>query len=144
MDRGVFKSSKEAESTSVTAALDWYIDEIVPRKKTTCQRRDANRVRFLQKHLPFAPSPMAAVNGKDIMTFIRQGEKGALGANTIRLDLALLSHLFKTARTAWGTESLSNPVDLIKGQRPKLPFNNPGNRSLPTLTSYSAIASISG
>jgi integrase len=39
----------------------------------------------------------------------------------IRLDLALLSRLFNTARTAWGMESLTNPVDLVKGQRSKLP-----------------------
>ena len=33
----------------------------------------------------------------------------------------MLSHLFNTARAAWGMESLTNPVDLVKGQRPKLP-----------------------
>lgn len=76
-------------------------------------------MRFLQKHLPFRFAPLAAVNGKDIMTFIRQGENEGLSANTIRLDLALLSHLFNVARTAWGMESLGNPVELVKGQRPK-------------------------
>ena len=54
------------------------------------------------------------------MSFIKTRRAGA-GPNTVRLDLALLSHLFNTARTAWGMESLSNPVDLIKSRRPKLP-----------------------
>ena len=53
--------------------------------------------------------------------FVRECESRDLSPNTIRLHLALLSHLFNTARTAWGMESLSNPVDLVKGQRPKLP-----------------------
>ena len=52
---------------------------------------------------------------------LRGMEARGLSPNTVRLHLALLSHLFNTARTAWGMESLSNPVDLVKGQRPKLP-----------------------
>ena len=44
-----------------------------------------------------------------------------LGGGSVRIHLALLSHLFNTARTAWGMESLSNPVEMVKGQRPKLP-----------------------
>ena len=35
--------------------------------------------------------------------------------------MLLLSHLFNTARAAWGMESLINPADLVRGQRPKLP-----------------------
>ncbi len=55
------------------------------------------------------------------MSFIKTRQAGGAGPNTVRLDLALLSHLFNTARTAWGMESLANPVELVKGQRPKLP-----------------------
>ena len=54
-------------------------------------------------------------------TVIREKMGHGLSPNTIRIHLALLSHLFNTARTAWGMESLTNPVDLVKGQRPKLP-----------------------
>ncbi|MHB1565128.1 MAG: site-specific integrase [Acidiferrobacter sp.] len=55
------------------------------------------------------------------MAFIKSRAADGAGPNTIRLDLALLSHLFNVARTAWGMESLANPVELVKGQRPKLP-----------------------
>ncbi len=44
-----------------------------------------------------------------------------MSANTIRLELAVISHLFNVARTAWGMESLANPVELARGQRPRLP-----------------------
>ncbi|EQD54850.1 phage integrase family protein, partial [mine drainage metagenome] len=40
---------------------------------------------------------------------------------TVHLGLALLSHLFEVARSAWGMESLVNPVPLAKTARPKLP-----------------------
>ena len=32
-----------------------------------------------------------------------------------------MSHLYNIARSAWGMESLGNPVDLVRTQRPKLP-----------------------
>jgi len=40
-------------------------------------------------------------------------------ANTIRLHLAVLSHLFTIAKSEWGFEQLENPVINLK--RPKLP-----------------------
>ena len=40
---------------------------------------------------------------------------------TIHKEPNLPSHLFNTARTAWGMESLTNPVDLVKGRCPKVP-----------------------
>ncbi|MDP3330635.1 MAG: integrase, partial [Methylococcaceae bacterium] len=37
-----------------------------------------------------------------------------LAENTIRLDIALLSVVFETARKEWGMESLTNPCKAIK------------------------------
>lgn len=41
------------------------------------------------------------------------------GGNTIRLELALISHLYEVARKDWGLETLANPVKAIR--KPKLP-----------------------
>ena len=118
--RGVFVCRAEAEATSLTKALERYRDEIVPTKKQP--DRERRRVDGLIKQIGgLAPRPLAAIRGKDIVTFIKDRAAGGAGPNTVRLDLALISHLFNTARTAWGMESLSNPVDMVKGQRPKLP-----------------------
>ena len=46
-------------------------------------------------------------------------EKGGVEPNTIRLDLALISHLFSTAIKEWGMTGLINPVQQIR--KPKLP-----------------------
>ena len=118
MDRGVFVSRAEAESTTLSEALERYALEVAPKKKDA--HRDILRCRRFQQR-PFARKTLAAIRGKDIAGFIQERQADGVGANMIRLDLALLSHLFNTARTAWGMESLSNPVDLVKGQRPKLP-----------------------
>ena len=120
MSRGVFVSRTEAEGTTLAEALNRYRTEIIPQKKNV--DREARRVNGLIHMLgPLAPRFLASIRGKDIMSFIKTRQAGGAGPNTVRLDLALLSHLFNTARTAWGMESLTNPVDLVKGQRPKLP-----------------------
>ncbi len=120
MDRGVFVSRTESENTTLGEALTRYLTEVTPTKKPTTAYRERVIGRYLQGH-PLARRALASVRGKDMADYMRQRQGDGKGANTIRLELALLSHLFNTARTAWGMESLSNPVDLVKGQRPKLP-----------------------
>ena len=105
-----------------------YAREVSSKKKSSL--REAYAIRWWQAS-SLAVRPLAAIRGKDIATAVRvmssqrerrrRGDAPGLAPNTIRLHLALLSHLFNTARTAWGMESLTNPVDLVKGQRPKLP-----------------------
>jgi integrase len=120
MDRGIFVSRTEAEGTTLAEALNRYRTEIVPQKKNA--ERESRRVNGLIPMLgPLALRFLASIRGKDIMSFMKTRQAGCAGPNTVRLDLALLSHLFNVARTAWGMESLSNPVELVKGQRPKLP-----------------------
>ena len=126
--RGVFVCRAEAEGTSLSEALDRYAREVSSKKKGGGVR-ELYSIRWWQDS-KIATRSLAAVRGKDVAdavanmgavrTRARAGAKG-LSSNTIRLHLALLSHLFNVARTAWGMESLSNPVDLVKGQRPKLP-----------------------
>ena len=118
MDRGIFVSRVEAEATTLAEALERYALEVAPKKKDA--HHDILRCRRFQQR-PFARKSLAAIRGKDIAGFIQERQAEGIGANMIRLDLALLSHLFNTARTAWGMESLINPVDIVKGQRPKLP-----------------------
>ena len=118
MDRGSFVSRTEAENTTLAEALDRYLKEVTPTKKPSTVAREKNRVAVLAA-LPLARRFLASIKGSDIAIFIRSRQ--GLGANTIRLDLALLSHVFTVAGSAWGMESLGNPVKRIRGQRPKLP-----------------------
>lgn len=118
MERGVFVSRAEAEATTLAEALNRYEAEVSVRKRGSARER--RRIeRWRQR--PLAKRSLASIRGKDIADYIRERETEGAGPNTIRLDLALLSHLFTVARSAWGMESLSNPVALVKGSRPKLP-----------------------
>lgn len=120
MGNGTFVSRAEAEATSLSEALERYEQEISPRKKITTVARERDRIRALANSA-LGQRSLASIRGKNIASLVRDMEASGLGANTIRLYLALLSHLFNVARTAWGMESLSNPVDIVKGQRPRLP-----------------------
>ena len=130
MDRGIFVSRAESEDTTLAEALSRYERDISSKKRSG--PREAYVIRWWLAS-PVASRSLASIRGKDIASAVavmaskrnryRKGDNVAQGLrpNTIRLHLALLSHLFNTARTAWGMESLTNPVDLVKGQRPKLP-----------------------
>ena len=118
MGRGVFVSRAEAEGTTLAEALVRYAVEVSNKKKSG--PREAYTIRVWQESA-LGPRALASIRGKDIAQAVRGFEARGLAPNTIRIHLALLSHLFNTARTAWGMESLTNPVDLVKGQRPKLP-----------------------
>ncbi len=118
IDRGVFVSRTEAEATTLAEALGRYEVEVSNKKKSGA--REAYTIRVWQES-PLGARALASIRGKDVAQAVRDFEARRLAPNTIRIHLALLSHLFNTARTAWGMESLTNPVDLVKGQRPKLP-----------------------
>ena len=129
MARGVFVSRAEAEATTLNEALKRYGSEVRSKKKGG-GIREFYSIRWWQDSL-IASRSIASIRGKDVAdavasmgavrTRARAGANKGLSPNTIRIHLALLSHLFNVARTAWGMESLGNPVDLVKGQRPKLP-----------------------
>ena len=118
--RGVFVSRAEAEGTPLSDALQRYLAEITPTKKATTIARERNRVKVVMD-LPLSRRSLASIKGSDIAAQVRDWQAHGKGANSIRLDLALLSHVFTVAGSVWGMESLGNPVKRIRGQRPKLP-----------------------
>ena len=105
MARGEFVSREEAESTTLYEALDRYAREITPQKKSALH--EANRIANLKKTW-LAQRSLAEIRGVDLARY-RDERRRDVAANTVRLDLALISHLYNIARTEWGMESLSNP-----------------------------------
>ena len=118
MDRGVFVSRAEAEGTTLAEALARYRRDVTPAKKGASIERF--RLDRWAAH-DYARRSLASIRGKDIADYIEERRQDGAAPATIHKEINLLSHLFNTARTAWGMESLTNPVDLVKGQRPKTP-----------------------
>lgn len=109
MDRGIFVSRAEAESTTLKKALERYLEEVTPRKRgadVEKYRINAMIARDLSKRF------LANIRSSDIAKFRDSRLDHGISASTVMKDLALLSHLFETARKEWNIE-VDNPVKKI-------------------------------
>ena len=118
MDRGVFVSRAEAESTTLAEALDRYRREVTTNKKPSTANRETYTICWWQASL-LGPRSLASIRAKDIGSVLTAKARDGAAPHTIHLHLALISHLFTTARRVWGMEGLSNPAEMV--QKPRLP-----------------------
>ena len=79
--------------------------------------QEKKRIRAWKLH-PLAKRFLATIQGKDIAAWRDARIKSGSSANTVRLDLAVISHLFEIARKEWGMEGLTNPVKAIRMPSP--------------------------
>src|SRR6185503_12003980 len=105
--RGGTVVSTEAGRTTLFEALDRYGREITPRKKGA--RREEDRI-TLWKRNPLALRFLSQLRGADFAKYRDDRRAQGRADNTIRLDLALIGHLFEIARKEWGMEGLRNPI----------------------------------
>lgn len=116
MVRGVFIQRAPSEKTTVADALDRYEREIVPTKKASTQRREGARIRELKAN--FGKYSLAAVT-PDLVSRYRDDRLARGKANnTVRLELALLGHLFNVAIKEWHIGLIFNPVANIRKPSP--------------------------
>jgi integrase len=122
MDKGVFVSLEEAESITLAEALDRYAVEVTAKKKG--RRQEESRIRLWKDH-PLARRSLAAIRSVDIAAFRDARLKAGAAPATVRLDLALVSHLYTIAAKEWGLP-VRNPVRSVSLPSP----NNARNRRL--------------
>ncbi len=116
MARRVFVSRAEAEETTLREALERYAQEISRQKKGAARERSTIAA---WQASPLGGRILASIRGKDVAAAIQAMTREGLSPNTIRIYLALLSHLFNIARKEWGMVSLTNPVEFVR--KPRLP-----------------------
>lgn len=124
MDRGAFVSRREAESTTLKEALERYQREVTPRKRGADPEK--YRIKALLAH-SICKRTLAGIRGVDIAKLRDEELARGLAASTVVKSLALLSHLFETARKEWSIE-VDNPVKKIS--KPKV--DNARERRLST------------
>ncbi|MBU2717949.1 site-specific integrase [Acidithiobacillus ferridurans] len=115
MDRGAWRDRSEAESTTLGECIQRYLTEVTPRKKNS-HPETLKLEQWLRR--PLSKRFMASIRGKDVADVIKDMESEGKGGNTIRLHLAVFSHVFKVAKTEWGMESISNPYEAVR--KPKI------------------------
>lgn len=109
MGRGLFVDRREAESTSLLEALERYEKEVSVLK----DGYETEKFRIGSwKRLAIAKRSLASLQGKDFAKF-RDERLKTVKASTVQKDLAVISHLFNTARKEWGL-GVTNPIENIK------------------------------
>jgi integrase len=116
MVRGVFIQRSPSEKMLMSKALERYVQEVVPTKKESTQRREGARIRELTAF--FGQYSLAAVTPDLVAKFrdmrIAQGKAN----NSVRLELALLGHLFNVVIREWHIGLAYNPVANIRKPSP--------------------------
>ena len=80
-------------------ALDKYIATVTPQKKPTTQRRETACAKNLRDF--FSSYALVAIKPPLISAYRSHREAQGKSADTVRLELALLSHLFTKAIRSW-------------------------------------------
>jgi len=112
IDGGVYVDRTAAENMTLIDALDRYIKTISRQKKGRGYECDKSQAGIIKKY-PAARLPLSKITSADISRF--RDERGkVVGANTVRLNLALISHVFTIAVKEWDMSYLINPVMNIR------------------------------
>lgn len=125
MVRGVYIQRAPSERMTVKVALERYLKEVTPRKKASTQVREQRRVGVLIEHLGryslAALTPEIIANFRDLRLNGDPEGKGSAkphSNNTVRLELAMLGHMFNVAMKEWGLGLTYNPVQSIRRPSP--------------------------
>lgn len=116
MIRGVHIKRSPPESMTIDAALNRYIVEVTPTKRPSTQYAEKMRSKKLRKNLgDYSLTSLSP----DIVAKYRDSRlaEGKI-PSTVRLELALLGHLYTIAIKEWGLGLVYNPVASIRWPAP--------------------------
>ncbi|WP_429628109.1 site-specific integrase [Tunturiibacter psychrotolerans] len=125
--RGVYVNRATADRMTVKEAIERYLAEITPTKRPKSQISERGFSKPLLQHLgryslsAVTPSLVAGYRDKRLAGEHRRDKEGnpiPLAANTVRLELALLGHMFRIAMREWGVAIASNPVLNVRRPSP--------------------------
>jgi integrase len=121
--RNAYIDRYEADTTTLAEALNRYKLEITPSKKGAAQ--EERRIAQWLRH-PVAKQSLSSLKPSDFAKHRDARIMAGKAASTIRLELAIISHLFTIAIKEWGIPGLTNPIESIR--KPKA--DNARNRRL--------------
>lgn len=117
LERGLYIADmEEARRMTFAEALERYLKECVDGTKHAQAQR--NRAAALLKRSGWGPIALANLRSAQLARYIKKRQAVGVAGNTIRLDLALISCVYRVACCDWGMEGLRNPVKTVS--KPKL------------------------
>lgn len=111
MSRSRFVDNRAAMRTTLAKALQQYDREVTEHKKGAAQER--TRIKRWRAH-PLAEKSLGEITPSDLAEFRDQRLKGGASSATVRLDLAVISHLYTVAAKEWRLEGLTNPCQNLR------------------------------
>ncbi len=119
MRRGAFVRRDPAERMTLTQALDRYLADVTPTKKPSSQVAEKHKAKKLRTAL--GRYSLVAIT-PDVVARYRDAQLAeGKSRDTVRLQLALLPHLFEVAIMEWRVGLAANPVRAVKAPRPGAP-----------------------
>lgn len=106
MSRARFVDVREAEQTSLAEALERYRREVSVHKKGAAQ--EGIRINAWIK-TPLGERSLASLKSSDLAKWRDDELKAGKSTATVRLCLAIISHLYTVAAKEWGIEGITNP-----------------------------------
>lgn len=116
MVRGVFIQRAQAERLTLENALDRYLKEVSITKSVFTQRGETSKSKQLKAEL--GKYSLAAITPDLVAGYRDKRLEAGKKPNTVRLELALLGHLFTVAMQEWGIGLAYNPVANIRKPSP--------------------------
>ena len=116
MVRGVYIDRTDATQLLLKAALDRYLREVSAAKKPSTHAAEQHKAKALKTEL--GDYSLAALNPGLIAQYRDDRLAAGKSANTVRLELSLLSHLFTIAIKEWQLGLIYNPVMNIRKPPP--------------------------
>lgn len=114
-DQGIYEVNRQAETTTLLKALERYELEVTPTKKGAS--REIHRVRKWKAE-PIAQRGLSLIRSCDIASYRDRRLKEGAANDTVRQELAVLSHLYTVAIKEWGMENLRHPLRGIRFPKP--------------------------
>ena len=127
MVRGLYVKRAPAERMLFDDAMDRYLQEVTPAKQPFTQQSEKHRAATLKRH--FGKYSLAGITAELVAKFRDErlagldrldakGKPRPRAANTVRLELAMIGHLFTVAIKEWGVGLVYNPVLNIRRPSP--------------------------
>ena len=116
MVRGVYIDRSGAERLLFSKALDRYLSEVSSTKRASTAYSEGQKSKALRKF--FGPYSLAAITPDLVASYRDERLQANKSNDTVRLELALLSHLFTVAIKEWRLGLMYNPVANIRKPSP--------------------------
>ena len=116
MVRGVYIQRSPSEKLLFSSAIERYLNEVTTSKKESTRIAEKRKSGQLKSF--FGKYSLAAITPDLVAEYSDKRLSEGKSNNTVRLELALLSHLFSTAIREWRIGLTYNPVSNIRKPAP--------------------------